>query len=275
MSGEKKIYILEKSEMTRNSLKELFLKKGYAVSEAASPKEIITNRQLSSFACIITSLDFSGSESNEEERYLQELIRNAPNTPVVLLSSNINVAKTVESLQKGVFYIVKKPILLKEVEKIVTEAVSSKQQQEGIENVLLHTHSQFLFEIPGALGQIEGVIDHIAEEITHWKIISVQDDTAFRAALRAALHNAVLHGNKADDKKNVKIRFTVSSKKCHVTVSDAGDGFHPEDFIDKDDLASSKTSGGLLRIYSFMDEIFFNEKGNSIRMVKNKLSANS
>ncbi len=271
MSGEKKIYILEKSEMTRSSLKELFLKKGYAVSEATSPKEIVSNRQLSSFACIITSLDFSGSKTDtEDERYLQELIRNAPNTPVVLLSSNINVAKTVESLQKGVFYIVKKPILLKEVEKIVTEAVSSKQQQEGIENVLLHTQSQFLFEIPGALGQIEGVIDHIAEEITHWKIIPVQEDTAFRAALRAALHNAVLHGNKADDKKNVKIRFTVSPKKCHVTVTDEGDGFHLEDFIDRDALSSSKTNGGLLRIFSFMDEITFNEKGNSIRMVKNK-----
>jgi FixJ family two-component response regulator/anti-sigma regulatory factor (Ser/Thr protein kinase) len=273
MNGVKKIYIVEKSDTTRNSLKELFVKKGYTVAEATAPKEIISNRQLSSFSCIITSLDFSGGQTdNEDERYLQELIQNAPNTPVILLSSNINVAKTVESFKKGVFYIVKKPILLKEVEKIVNEAVSTKQQQEEIENVLHHAHSQFLFEIPGALGQIEGVIDHIAEETAHWKIISPQDDTAFRAALRAALHNAVLHGNKADDKKNVKIRFTLSPKKCHISVSDEGDGFHVEDFIDKDNLSSSKTSGGLLRIYSFMDEVSFNEKGNTLRMVKNRVA---
>lgn len=265
--SDQKIYIVEKSEPTRKSLKELFEKKGYIVSESTSPEEVIVEKQLSSYACIITALDFSGND-NEEERYLYQLLDSAPNTPIVVLSSHINVAKTVESLQRGVFYIVKKPILLKEVEKVVKEAVSLKQEKEGIKTLLNHMHSQFVFEIPGALGQIESVIDHLAEETDEWRIIPPQEDSTFRAALRSALHNAVLHGNKADDKKHVKIRYTISSQKCHIDICDEGDGFHLEDYVNKENLSSSKTNGGLLRIFSYMDEVSFNSKGNQIQMTK-------
>lgn len=259
------IFIVEASETTLNSLENLFSKKGYTVTKAQTPQQALANKTLNNFSCIITSMEFTDVDG---EAYIQEMILKASSTPIVVIASHMNVSKAVETLQKGAFYVVKKPILLKEVEKAVYEALSVKQKEENIKSLLDCVDSQMLFEIPGALGQIEGTIDLIAEETFNWKVLPHSDETSFRSALRSALHNAVLHGNKGNENKKVKIRFTLSAKGCHISIADEGDGFHPEDYINPNNIAASTTNGGLMKIYSYMDQVSFNVKGNQIRMAK-------
>ena len=180
--------------------------------------------------------------------------------------------KAVETLQQGAFYLVQKPILVMEVANAVEEAISSKQQKQKLIDLSQHLCSESLFEVPGSLGQIESLIDYLAEETEQYEILPQNEDAPFRAALRCALHNAVIHGNQADESKLVKIRFALNSRGCDIEVTDQGKGFDPEAYINPSDLSSSVVKGqrGLLRIFCYMDSVSFNEKGNQIRMVKLK-----
>ncbi len=100
-----------------------------------------------------------------------------------------------------------------------------------------------------------------------------QDDTfAVHLALEEAFLNAVKHGNKMDSTKEVKIDYSVGLDKVEVSVTDQGEGFEPSSVTDPrygEDLY--KPGGrGLLLMNSYMDMVKFNERGNSLYMVRYK-----
>jgi serine/threonine-protein kinase RsbW len=71
------------------------------------------------------------------------------------------------------------------------------------------------------LRKIEKVIDEISAE---FKIGEDQYGNILIAALEAA-NNAILHGNKLDEKKNVNITFSFEEKTLKIKVEDQGPGF--------------------------------------------------
>jgi len=100
-----------------------------------------------------------------------------------------------------------------------------------------------------------------------------QDDIfAVHLALEEALINAVTHGNKMDPSKKVRIDYSVGLDKVEISVTDQGDGFSPERVPDpRVGQNLYKPYGrGLLLINSYMDVVRFNERGNSLYMVRYK-----
>lgn len=93
---------------------------------------------------------------------------------------------------------------------------------------------------------------------------------AVRLALDEAFANAVAHGNKMDPNKKVKIEYSVDSDKIEISMTDEGDGFEPDSVPDpRYGPGLYDTSGrGLLLMNSFMDTVRFNERGNSVYMVR-------
>lgn len=100
-----------------------------------------------------------------------------------------------------------------------------------------------------------------------------QEDTfAVHLALQEAFINAIKHGNKMDHKKEVKIDFSIDSHKIEICLTDEGEGFNP-DFVPDPRHGENiyKTEGrGLLLMHSYMDVIEFNDRGNSVRMIRYK-----
>ncbi|MBN1118156.1 MAG: ATP-binding protein [Bacteroidales bacterium] len=71
------------------------------------------------------------------------------------------------------------------------------------------------------LRKIEKVIDEISAE---FNIGEDQYGNILIAALEAA-NNAILHGNKLDEKKSVNITFTIEENTLNIRVQDQGPGF--------------------------------------------------
>jgi serine/threonine-protein kinase RsbW len=98
------------------------------------------------------------------------------------------------------------------------------------------------------------------------------DIFAVHLALEEAFLNAVKHGNKMDSSKDVKIDYSVDLDKIEISLTDQGDGFEPTAVADPrygEDLY--KPGGrGLLLMNSYMDVVKFNERGNSLFMVRYK-----
>lgn len=99
---------------------------------------------------------------------------------------------------------------------------------------------------------------------------SKDDQFAVHLAMEEAIVNAVRHGNKQDEDKDVIIEYTISPEKIELWVTDQGSGFKPEGLADcRSGDNIYKTCGrGVLLIKSYMNTVDFNESGNSVHMVK-------
>lgn len=94
-------------------------------------------------------------------------------------------------------------------------------------------------------------------------------------AVREAVTNAVLHGNRQDEAKNIEVGFKSTPSAIEITVRDKGEGFDAGSVPDPTDQQNiMKTSGrGILFMRTFMDEVNWSrhpEGGMVVRMTKKR-----
>lgn len=92
-------------------------------------------------------------------------------------------------------------------------------------------------------------------------------------AVREAVTNAVVHGNKLDDAKIVELKLRNTLAVFEITVHDQGTGFNPNDVPDPTKEENIlKTSGrGIFFMRNFMDEVDWAadpQGGTNVRMIK-------
>ena len=125
--------------------------------------------------------------------------------------------------------------------------------------------------------QIETVATAAAAVAEFISRSGISDDAAFGIdmAVREAVTNAVLHGNRQDVNKTVDIVLKSSPDAVEISVHDQGPGFDPEDVPDptaKENIM--KASGrGIFFMRTFMDEVDWlirPEGGTTVRMLKRR-----
>lgn len=94
-------------------------------------------------------------------------------------------------------------------------------------------------------------------------------------AVRESVANAVKHGNKLDETKQVEVTFFNSDAGFEITVRDFGEGFEIEEIPDPTNPENLlKASGrGILFMRSFMDEVEWtnhSDGGLLVRMMKKR-----
>jgi len=118
---------------------------------------------------------------------------------------------------------------------------------------------------------IVGVYKRILSELKANKY-KQEDIFAVHLALEEAFTNAITHGNKMNSDKEVKIDYSVGLDKFEISMMDEGEGFDPGAVPDPrygENLY--KINGrGLLLMHSYMDVVEFNDRGNSVHMVRYK-----
>ena len=99
--------------------------------------------------------------------------------------------------------------------------------------------------------------------------------SAVDMAVREAVANAVKHGNKLDETKQVEITFENRNEGFEITVRDFGEGFAVEEVPDPTNPENLlKASGrGVLFMRSFMDKVEWSnhkEGGMMVEMLKKR-----
>ena len=91
---------------------------------------------------------------------------------------------------------------------------------------------------------------------------------AIRLALDEALANAIVYGNRLDPGKRVHVVLRKLDGGVEVHVQDQGQGFDPNGIPDptRPDCIERSAGRGLFLIKGLVDDIAFNEQGNSICM---------
>ncbi len=98
---------------------------------------------------------------------------------------------------------------------------------------------------------------------------------AIDMAVREAVTNAVLHGNRQDESKTVEVNYSCSSTELSISVRDRGTGFDPVRVADPTaEQNLLKASGrGMLFMRNFMDDVQWERHpagGTVVRMTKRK-----
>jgi len=90
-----------------------------------------------------------------------------------------------------------------------------------------------------------------------------------RLAMDEAFSNAIIHGNRNAEEKDIMVEAAFQSNCIAVTVRDEGDGFDRTKLIDPREISNLfKTNGrGVFLIRQFTHEVKFNEKGNEITFI--------
>ncbi len=111
-------------------------------------------------------------------------------------------------------------------------------------------------ELPSRIESVEEAA-MMADEFAKSRGFGDEVIFAIDLAIRESVANAVKHGNKFDQAKNVDIKFSDSSEGFEITVRDYGTGFSVEDIPDPTNPENLlKSNGrGILFMRSFMDEV--------------------
>ncbi len=82
------------------------------------------------------------------------------------------------------------------------------------------------------------------------------------------LANAIMHGNKLDEAKTVRVQLFGDDQRWGLIVEDQGQGFSPQDVPDPDAALDSERGRGIMLIRHYMEKLQYNRKGNKVMMVR-------
>jgi serine/threonine-protein kinase RsbW len=120
--------------------------------------------------------------------------------------------------------------------------------------------------------RLESVDEAAMEADKFAKSVGLDDEFIYAVdlAVRESVANAVKHGNKFDESKNVKLTFVDTGEIFEMTVRDYGSGFDVEDVADPTDPENLlKSNGrGILFMNSFMDSVEWENASDGGLVVK-------
>lgn len=123
--------------------------------------------------------------------------------------------------------------------------------------------------------RVEAVGEAAAAVSEFMSRLGIAEDVAFGVdmAVREAVTNAVVHGNKLDDAKVVELKLTNTPEAFEISVHDQGTGFNPNNVPEptKDENILKTSGRGIFFMRNFMDEVEWTadpKGGTSVRMIK-------
>jgi CheY-like chemotaxis protein/anti-sigma regulatory factor (Ser/Thr protein kinase) len=221
-----------------------------------------------------------------------------PRLPVVILTAFGNEEIAFQAIQAGAASYIPKPLvsthLLTVVQTVLNAATRRALRSRLSQFLCLH---ELEYHLASDRELLSAAVTELQDLGQTCGAFNDQELTRIGVALEEALSNAMIHGNleisseiraredgsyeelirtrKADPAygdRRVRLHCRYTPREVRFEISDDGPGFDVSQVPDPTDPANFlKPSGrGLLLIRSFMDEVFFNEAGNQITLIKRK-----
>ncbi|MGK5095352.1 response regulator [Deltaproteobacteria bacterium TL4] len=290
-----RILISDDNQDVLNTLRVFLEDQKHIVVEAHDGEEALHVFQNSSIDAVFSALTMpkmGGMELLKELKHLNAQL------PFVIISRHGDPDNILASLNLGACDFLTKPLeksdLLRSINKIKSLREDSQFSMYCLENSVSESRS---LEIGNDFEYINRIVNFITRNLTSYKILEEEDLFTMTIILGEALENSIFHGNleiSSELKKEkferfrqegerrreiepyksrrVYIYYEMTRNSVKYIIRDEGQGFDHNMIPDpKDPENLFKVSGrGILLIMNFMDEVFWNERGNEITMVRYK-----
>ena len=119
------------------------------------------------------------------------------------------------------------------------------------------------------IGQVNKVVKD-AQDYIRQSLPNVNSDELFdlRLILSELLANAVIHGNKNNQNKMVKLTLNVENNTIYAAVCDQGEGFDYSLLKDTDEPSFLEHGRGICLVKALVDSISFKKSGKKILFSK-------
>jgi len=118
--------------------------------------------------------------------------------------------------------------------------------------------------LPENIRIVESFIDNVKEKY------SLDDDIYgnIMIAVTESVNNAILHGNKSDNKKNVSLNLALEKYQIKFTVKDQGEGFDYKNLPDPTLPENLDKPGGrgIFLMKNLSDEVSFKDDGSTAEL---------
>ncbi len=127
---------------------------------------------------------------------------------------------------------------------------------------------QVSLRVPSEVSCIEQVVDLLMRHCCSSGWLCRRLRFNLRVAIAEALANAIVAGNLEDRSKWVQVRAEVCGDQIRIEVTDQGTGFDPGSILPPllPEELDRPNGRGLFLIKQLVDDVRFNEQGNSICM---------
>jgi DNA-binding NtrC family response regulator len=122
LKASKRILVVDDEENAREALSKILVHDGYDVSSAANGVEALNYLRSRDADLIIT--DINMPEMNGLA-FLRELIRNRPESNVIMLTAYGEVESYLEAMNLGAFEYINKPIRYDELKKVINKILKT------------------------------------------------------------------------------------------------------------------------------------------------------
>ena len=114
------------------------------------------------------------------------------------------------------------------------------------------------------INKIENIIDEVSEKAR----INSEVYGKILIATVEAVNNSIMHGNKEDDSKKVKVEFTINEDFVSITIEDEGPGFN---FYNVPDPTTPENienihGRGVYLMKHLADDVIFHGRGNKVEI---------
>jgi CheY-like chemotaxis protein len=262
----------------------------YRVSYAASGAEALWTIEQELPDIVVTDIqmpDLNGLELVEAIRARNALL------PVVLMTAQGSEELAMTALRRGASGYVPKSRLAFDLLATLADVLTVVKAGEHHER-LMDCLSQCSFELESDPALLPPLVEFLRGSMTRLAIADETGRLQVALALEAALVNSLYHGSlelTSDQLRDpsmdiasrrmqapfcdrkIRVQANLSAEEVRFTIEDEGPGFNVAAASAATEAEVAEQIRGLVLMRTFMDDVNFNERGNSVTLIKRRDAA--
>ena len=287
------LLVADESAEVLDYLQDFLVKGGHTVFRARDGEEalkIFQKEEIEGIFCALTMPKLGGLE------LLKEVKSANSRRPLVMLCPTNDSENALNAVQLGACDYLSKAINPLELRRTLDRVESLHEgfhfSAYALDHLLQETRT---LEIGNDFEGVNRIIAFMTQDLPSYGILNQEQLFRMNMLLKEAIENAIFHGNlelssqmrrdnpklfykTAAQKRDIDpyinrkliLQYDISRNSAKYVVRDEGKGFaHAEllDPADPDNLLRIE-GRGLIMIMNFMDEVFWNDRGNEVTMVR-------
>lgn len=199
-----KILVVDDELNMRLVLGAMLKKEGYDVASAADGLAALKILKEDDFVAVVTDLKMPNMDGMG---LLEQVMRNYPSTPVIIITAHGSIATAVDALKKGAFDFITKPFEQEELKNIIAKATSTKTLSKN--DILLGPEETDRYGIMGCSGRMLDIYETIKQVAPKTTTVLITGETGTGKELIA---NAIHRNSPRRNNPFVKINCAAISE---------------------------------------------------------------